>query len=156
MSLRFSFGSSIQAPDPMTERGRLQEQPAVRNELGNVFEVGYAGNVFIRRISLPAAGVVLPGHRHNFPHASHVERGPVSVRHWLAGHSKPLQGTRYHTGEYFEVPALAYHEIEALADGCEVHCIFAMRDTDGQVAEMVTDWHRSAGAERAHQRLGAE
>ena len=103
-------------------------------------DVDVLGNVGFRRILL-AGKQVLPGHEHNFPHATAVVRGTVEVRF----QSKDREWSEQYTAPAkFEVPANIKHEIAATThDGAECWCIFGVRDESGEIAEMVTDKHRA-------------
>jgi hypothetical protein len=112
-------------------------------------DVDILGNVGFRRIIL-TGHQKLPGHEHNFPHATAVVKGVIEVVFTDQDGSKS-------TGVYaapakFEVPARVKHEIAALSDGAECWCIFGVRDETGEIAEMVTDRHRRD--KFWHERLG--
>lgn len=101
-------------------------------------EMGFFGNVFIRRIPLVGKQIV-PGHRHNYAHASIVVRGRIRLRlHYEDG--RACERT-YDAPAAFEVPAEAYHEMRAESAEAEVWCTFAVRDADGAIAEFVKEEH---------------
>jgi quercetin dioxygenase-like cupin family protein len=108
-------------------------------------DVEILGNVGFRRIVL-TGNQKLPGHEHNFPHATAVVKGTVEVV--FDGERKEV----YNAPARFEVPARVKHEITALSDGAECWCIFGVRDESGEIAEMVEDRHRKD--KFWHERLG--
>jgi len=128
----------------------------VERVLGNIVEladwtpdVDVLGNVGFRIITL-TGHQVLPGHEHNFPHATAVVRGVVRVLFIYEDGAERAE--EYCAPAKFEVPAHVRHEIAALSDGAECWCIFGVRDESGEIAEMVTEKHRQDHF--WHERLG--
>lgn len=113
-------------------------------------DVDVFGNVGRRRILL-TGHQKLPGHEHNFPHATAVVRGKVKVT--FHDHSDIAWAEEHQAPAMFEVPARIGHEIESLTEeGAECWCIFGVRDESGEIAEMVTEKHKK---DRFwHERLG--
>lgn len=101
-------------------------------------DVDVLGNVGFRRITL-TGHQKLPGHTHNFPHATAVVSGHIRVK--FKSDDREWE-QEFHAPAKFEVPAKVSHEIESMTDGAECWCIFGVRDETGEIAEMVTDQHR--------------
>jgi hypothetical protein len=112
-------------------------------------DVDILGNVGFRRIILNGHQK-LPGHEHNFPHATAVVRGMVEVTFTEQDGSQCT--VAYTAPAKFEVPARVKHEIAAVSDGAECWCIFGVRDETGEIAQMVEDRHRRD--KFWHERLG--
>ena len=104
-------------------------------------ELGFFGNVFVRAISFSAKGQILPGHKHNYDHATFVGQGRVEVTiYYPDGH---VTKKYYVSPSWFEVPAMARHQIKALTTPAVCFCVFAVRDQNGEVAEFVSEQHLS-------------
>lgn len=104
-------------------------------------ELGFFGNVFVRAILFNAIGQILPGHTHNYDHATFVGQGRVEVTiHYLDGRVTRKQ---YENPAWFEVPATARHQIKSLTAHATCFCVFAVRDPNGEVAEFVSEQHLS-------------
>lgn len=125
-------------------------------------DVEILGNVGIRRIKF-TGHQTLPGHEHNFPHATAVVKGKVrvyflqteksqkaasggySLRPGKYAHLPPgqvLSVEEHEAPSKFEVPANIGHMIEAVTEEAECWCIFGVRDETGEIAEMVTAQHK--------------
>lgn len=102
-------------------------------------EIGIVGNIFIRKVKL-TGHQMLPGHQHNFDHATFVGQGRVRVT--ITYPDGRMTVTEYTAPTFFEVPADATHQVEALSDGAICYCAFAVRDPSGEIAEHVTESHR--------------
>lgn len=94
-------------------------------------ELGYIGNIWVRQNYLEKAGDQVGGHIHYFDHVSLLAKGSVEVR---------IDGQRPHT---FQAPTFIVirknhrHQITALEDDTSWYCVFAARDIDGNVEEIV-------------------
>jgi quercetin dioxygenase-like cupin family protein len=118
-------------------------------ELAPIQERGIFGSCHFRRLSFEG-GQVLPGHEHNFDHATLVQEGTVAVVFRAVG-KEPWEEI-HPAGDVFTVPAKVGHEIRALTERAVIFCIFAARDQAGRVATEITDdirrnrfWHFRAG-----------
>ena len=124
--------------------------------------VDLLGNVGFREVKLTGRQK-LPGHEHNFPHATVVVRGKIRVTFTMpnvAGGDKDLaayllkdpwvMGRALALGDVwieehiapsrFEVPARVSHQIESLCDeGAECWCVYGARDATGEIVEHVTE-----------------
>jgi hypothetical protein len=94
-------------------------------------ELGFVGNIWVRQNYLEKAGDKVGGHIHHFDHVSLLAKGSVEVR---------IDGKEPHT---FTAPTFIVirknhrHEITALEDDTSWYCVFAARDIDGNVADIV-------------------
>ena len=96
-----------------------------------VEEHGYIGNIWVRQNYLQHAGDKVGGHIHYFDHVSLLAKGSVEVR---------IDGKEPHV---FKAPTFIVirkhhrHEITALENDTSWYCVFAARDIDGSVADIV-------------------
>lgn len=105
------------------------------------FDLG--SNVFFRPNFLEKAGDRLDGHAHQFDHVTMVVQGAVRIA------AKPPDGTtreiiKRAAGDFRDrvvnIRAGVEHEITALEDGTEFLCIYAHRNTQGDVVEECDGW----------------
>lgn len=102
-----------------------------------------SGNVFIRPNKLEKAGDKTEGHSHNFDHTTYVVSGRVRV---IARNDKGEQiadrnfGGPDDHGRHFLVKKDVWHEIIALEDKTEYHCIYSHRTPQGEVSQVNTGW----------------
>ncbi len=94
--------------------------------------VGYIGNVWIRVHKFTSVGEVHAGHQHKFDHVSFLMKGRARVT--VEGRS-----TDYSAVNFIKIDKGLNHEIVALEDGTEWWCVFAVRDDNGEVAEVVNE-----------------
>jgi hypothetical protein len=96
-------------------------------------ELGYIGNIWVRQNVLEKAGEVSQGHKHLFDHVTLLAKGTVEVS--VEGH-EPRQ---------FEAPAFIAikkeyaHHFKAVTDDVLWYCVFAIRDIDGDVTDIIPD-----------------
>jgi len=94
-------------------------------------ELGFVGNIWVRQNYLEKAGDKVGGHIHYFDHVSLLAKGSVEVR---------IDGQEPHT---FHAPTFIVirkqhrHEITALEDDTSWYCVFAVRDIDGNLSDIV-------------------
>lgn len=94
--------------------------------------IGYIGNVWIRVHKFASVGEVHAGHKHTFDHVSFLMKGRARVT--VEGRS-----TDYSAVNFIKIDKDLNHEIVALEDGTEWWCVFAVRDDNGEVAEVVNE-----------------
>ena len=92
-------------------------------------DVGFFGNIFVRKIVFSCVGDVMPGHDHMFDHVTLVSQGSVHFRCQVTGIDKTIVAPAF-----IETPAKAYHDLIALEPNSVAWCIFAVRDEDGFVS----------------------
>lgn len=94
-------------------------------------EHGYVGNIWVKQNYLEKAGDTVGGHLHYFDHVSLLAKGSVEVS---------IDGKNPHV---FNAPTFIVirknhrHEIKALEDDTSWYCVFAARDIDGNVLDIV-------------------
>lgn len=94
-------------------------------------EHGYVGNIWVRQNYMEKAGDKVGGHVHYFDHVSLLAKGSVEVK---IDDKEPV---------VFEAPTFIVirkdrkHEVTALEDDTSWYCVFAARDLDGSVTEVV-------------------
>lgn len=96
-----------------------------------VEEHGFVGNVWVRQNYMQKAGDVVGGHMHYHDHVSLLVRGSVSVQ---IGDSEPKTFT---APTFIVVRKEHKHKITAMEDDTIWYCVFAMRDINGDVADIV-------------------
>lgn len=124
-----SWGVNNPAPKTPDEIASIlaRQVPALTTEA-----IGYIGNVWIRVHKFASAGEVHEGHKHTFDHVSFLMKGRARVT--VCGRS-----TDYSAVNFIKIDKGLHHEIVALEDGTEWWCVFAVRDNNGEVAEVVNE-----------------
>ena len=113
-------------------------------------DVDVLGNIGQRVIRFDYPGQILPGHEHNYPHATALVKG--AVRLTLTYPDGRAVGRTLHAPAIFEVPADVRHSMKALEPGTECWCLFAVRDDLGEVVDKPEmkhlrdkSWHERKG-----------
>jgi len=116
-------------------------------------DVRILGNVGIRTI-LIEGNQVLPGHEHNFPHATHVDvSGPEGIEVTFIYRDGRQRVVAYRQGDWFEVPADVGHQLKNKSKTPAVClCVSGARNKAGEIVELLTDeirrdhfWHERRG-----------
>lgn len=94
-------------------------------------ELGYIGNIWVRQNYLEKAGDEVGGHVHYFDHVSLLAKGSVSVS--IDGEEPHA----FHAPTFIVIRKQHRHKITALEDDTSWYCVFAARDIDGSVADIV-------------------
>jgi hypothetical protein len=94
-------------------------------------ELGYVGNIWVRQNYLEKAGDKVGGHIHYFDHVSLLAKGSVEV---LLDGENPQ---RFTAPTFIVIRKNHRHQITALEDDTSWYCVFAARDIDGNVADIV-------------------
>lgn len=129
----------VKVPDPLppppsrspavqpVEPPRLLAPPRVVRTVPRaaIEELGYFGNIWLRKLYFAKAGDQHPGHRHQHDHVSILAQGSVAVR------VEDVE-TQYHAPAWIVVRKDREHTITALADETVWWCLYALRDADGQ------------------------
>jgi len=87
-----------------------------------VDEMGYFGNVWIRKLYFPKRETIHDGHTHNHDHVSLLATGSVLVE--VEGETP----TKFTAPTFIVIHAEKEHKITALQDDTLWFCIFAMKD----------------------------
>ena len=96
-------------------------------------DLGYFGNIWVRQNELQNAGDETSGHYHLFDHVSLLVSGTVEVE---------VEGNPPRT---FTAPTFIVikkerpHKFKALTDNVTWYCVFAIRDLDGDVSDIVPE-----------------
>jgi hypothetical protein len=94
-------------------------------------ELGYFGNIWVRQNVLRKAGDASGAHYHLFDHISLLTSGAVSVE--LDGYP-----TKTFTAPTFiAIKKDHKHRLIALTDNVVYYCVFAMRDENGELSDIV-------------------
>jgi hypothetical protein len=94
-------------------------------------ELGYIGNIWVRQNYLEKTGDQVGGHVHYFDHVSLLAKGSVEV--CIDGQQPYI----FHAPTFIVIRKHHRHRITALEDDTSWYCVFAARDIDGNVEEIV-------------------
>lgn len=94
-------------------------------------EHGYIGNIWVKQNYLEKAGDTVGGHLHYFDHVSLLAKGSVEVS--IDGKDPHV----FHAPTFIVIRKNHRHEIKALEDDTSWYCVFAARDIDGNVLDVV-------------------
>lgn len=94
-------------------------------------ELGFVGNIWVRQNYFEKAGDKVGGHIHYFDHVSLLAKGSVEVR--IDGKDPRV----FHAPTFIVIRKEHRHEVTALEDDTSWYCVFAARDIDGNVQEIV-------------------
>ena len=94
-------------------------------------EHGYVGNIWVRQNYMEKSGDTVGGHVHFFDHVSLLAKGSVSVQ---IDDKDPVV---FHAPTFIVIRKNRRHQITALEDDTSWYCVFAARDLDGNVTEIV-------------------
>lgn len=97
--------------------------------MNNSHELGYFGNIWIRKNYLEKTGDAHDGHKHHFDHVSLLISGKVKVT--IEGYP-PKEFT---APTFIVIKKEFRHKFEALADNTSWYCVFALRDINGDVTD---------------------
>jgi len=88
-------------------------------------ELGFFGNIWVRKHVIKEAGGIVHGHKHHFDHVTLLAQGKIQI--------KVDEMVKEFTAPTFVVVRKEHnHEITALADNTVYYCVFALRDLDGE------------------------
>jgi cupin superfamily acireductone dioxygenase involved in methionine salvage len=90
------------------------------------------GNIWIFEVKLKK-GIRSKRHAHEFAHIHQVVKGSSIMRLWNKDKELVVE-IPVKAGEYFKVPAMHYHQIEAVEE-YQGNCIHAFRTKDGTVVD---------------------
>lgn len=94
-------------------------------------EHGYVGNIWVKQNYLEKAGDTVGGHLHYFDHVSLLAKGSVEVS--IDGKDPHV----FYAPTFIVIRKNHRHEIKALEDDTSWYCVFAARDIDGNVLDIV-------------------
>lgn len=94
-------------------------------------ELGFIGNIWVRQNYMEKAGDKVGGHAHYFDHVSLLAKGSVEVS--IDGKDPCI----FHAPTFIVIRKNHRHEIKALEDDTSWYCVFAARDIDGSVLDIV-------------------
>lgn len=96
--------------------------------------MGYFGNIWVKSHILEKAGDSNGvGHLHHFDHVTLLIKGSVKVE--VEG-GPPKE---FHAPTFIVIKKNNKHKITALEDDSVFYCVFAIRDIDGQVGDIVDE-----------------
>lgn len=98
-----------------------------------VEEHGFVGNIWVRQNFMHKAGDVVGGHLHYHDHVSLLVQGSVEVQ---INDEEPKQ---FVAPTFIVVRKEHRHRITALEDKTIWYCVFAMRDINGDVADIIDE-----------------
>ena len=94
----------------------------------DIEELGFYGNVWVRKRTYKKEGDRNQGHKHNHDHVSLIA-GKMMC--YVKGHEPVVIENTFHI-----VPANFEHYFVALEDNCQVFCVYAMHDVDGEEIDL--------------------
>ena len=105
--------------------------PRSHRNLSDLNEMGFYGNVWVRSHTYRKAGDTNGGgHYHHFNHVTLLAKGAIKVE---------IEGTepkRFMAPTFIVIDKDKKHKITALEDDTVYYCVFALRDVDGDVADI--------------------
>lgn len=111
------------------------------NEKLQSHTLGFFGNIWVRQNELDKAGEFVQGHKHTFDHVSLLMSGTVEVE--VEGY-EPKQFT---APTFIVIKKEHMHKFTAITDNCCWFCTFAMRDINGEVADLYGEQNSPYGVE---------
>lgn len=98
------------------------------DKLASVGEMGLFGNVWVRSHYLHKAGFTNGGgHKHDFDHVTLLAVGSVLVE------VEGFEPKEFVAPTFITIDKNHQHKFTALTDGVVYYCVFAVRDTKGEV-----------------------
>jgi len=96
-------------------------------------ELGYFGNIWVRQNILEKTGDESQGHYHLFDHVSLLAKGSVQVE--IQGHPPKI----FHAPTFIVIKKEFSHKFVAISDDVLWYCVFAIRNLDGDVTDIIPD-----------------
>lgn len=93
------------------------------------------GPVMLRVIKLKKKGDSIPGHTHNFDHATMFVLGTVRVVGYDPKTNEKLFEKSVTAPDALNIPKNIRHELIAESDNCEAWCTFPHRDEEGKIVD---------------------
>jgi hypothetical protein len=113
--------------------GELKETIRNHQNLSDMNQMGYFGNIWVRSHYFAKAGDTNGGgHYHHFDHVTLLAVGSVLVE---VGDEPPKE---FHAPTFIVIPKDNKHKFTALTDGVVYYCVFALRDENGELTDMYT------------------
>jgi hypothetical protein len=124
-------GTLVQV-DPVTMRA--EKILRSHKNLSNIDQMGYFGNIWVRSHTFAKVGDTNGGgHTHNFDHVTLLAVGSVLVE--VEGY----EPKEFHGPTFITIDKDHSHKFTALTDDVVYYCVFALRDLDGDVTDIVGD-----------------
>jgi hypothetical protein len=113
------------------KNGSLIEEIRNHNNLSDLNQMGYFGNIWVRSHYFKKAGDTNGGgHYHHFDHVTLLAVGSVKVE--VEGHDPK----EFHAPTFIVIKKEHKHKFTALTDGVVYYCVFALRDENGELTDM--------------------
>jgi hypothetical protein len=100
----------------------------MKNEITT--ELGFFGNIWVRQNFLKNIGDSAPGHLHHFDHVSLLAAGKVLVE------VEGCDPKEFTAPTFIVIKREHKHKFTALENKTIWYCVFALRDIDGEVADI--------------------
>jgi len=110
------------------------------NNIGDVNELGYFGNIWVRSHKLNKDQDNGGGHVHHFDHITLLISGKVQVE--VEGQTPKI----FTAPKFIVIKKEHKHRFLALEDGTVYYCVFALRDIDGNVTDIYSGDNSPYGA----------
>lgn len=99
----------------------------------SITEMGYYGNIWVRKQFYAKATDIRDGHKHKHDHVSLIATGSVNV--FVEGEEPKT----FKAPTFITIAAEKEHQIVALEDNTTVFCVFALRNEDGTLTDLYND-----------------
>lgn len=122
----------VEYEDPVTNQSLVGDIRDHQN-LSNVFQMGYFGNIWVRSHVFKKTGDTNGGgHYHYFDHVTLVISGGVLVE--VDG----FEPKEFWAPKFIVIDKNHKHKFTALKDNTIYYCVFALRDNNGELTDMYT------------------
>ena len=96
-------------------------------------ELGFFGNIWVRQNILEKKGNETQGHYHLFDHVSLLAQGSVLVE--IDG----IKSKQFDAPTFIVIKKEFSHKFIAMTDNVLWYCVFAIRDIDGDISDIIPD-----------------
>jgi len=101
--------------------------------MSRFYEIGYFGNIWVRQNSIDKKGDSFPGHKHHFDHVTLLVQGKILVE--VDGY----EPKEFVAPTFITIKKDKEHKITTMTDNVIYYCVFALRDYNGEVIEVIDD-----------------
>lgn len=101
-----------------------------------------SGNLYVRQMRFPTAGLVVNGHAHNFDHTTYILHGALRIEALNDAGDVVRSAIKRATDDrnWVLIKAGVIHRITAEEDNSVGHCLYSHRDQQGEVVQAYNGW----------------